>query len=127
MPDYKCDHCHDTGVCPTTEGVHARYACTHCDAYSKRGGGAKGAEKHVPPPGGYDSWLDYAVDTLTDLPLDSSSFYESPPPHRRDMRAAARAELEVLRAHFSGRVSKAWDKGYKIGKCAGYRSAKGLD
>jgi len=66
MPDYNCEHCHDTGVCP--------------------------------PPEGYDTWLDYAVDTLTDLPLNSSSFYESPPPHRRDMRAAARAELEALRA-----------------------------
>lgn len=61
----------------------------------------------VPPPPGYASWLDYAVDHFDtrNLQLDQMFSCEDVP-GRQAMRDAARAELSALRAQASPQLSK---------------------
>lgn len=54
---------------------------------------------NVPPPEGYPSWLDFAVETFdTRGPSLERMFVDDVPPDRDAMRQAARAELQQLRA-----------------------------
>jgi hypothetical protein len=52
-----------------------------------------------PPPDGYATWLDYAVDTMdTRLPQLEQTMQEGAPEHSREsMRQAVQAELATLR------------------------------
>jgi hypothetical protein len=59
---------------------------------------------NVPSPKGHSTWLDYAVATMDTRAayLEASGLFDDadpidPPPSRDDMRAAASAELAVLR------------------------------
>lgn len=55
--------------------------------------------KDVPPPRGYESWLDYAVETLDLRKVELDYMFEDgPTPKREEMRLAAQKELQELRA-----------------------------
>lgn len=52
----------------------------------------------LPPPAGYSSWLDYAVETFDTRGLEVEALLSDlPAPDRQAMREAARAELRQLR------------------------------
>lgn len=55
--------------------------------------------KILPPPTGYASWLDYAVDTMDTGAIEIDYLFDddSTAPTREAMRDSARAELEALR------------------------------
>ena len=55
--------------------------------------------KILPPPTGYASWLDYAVDTMDTGAIEIDYLFDddSTAPTREAMRGSARAELEALR------------------------------
>ena len=55
--------------------------------------------KILPPPTGYASWLDYAVDTIDTGAIEIDYLFDddSTAPTREAMRGSARAELEALR------------------------------
>ncbi|CAL62355.1 Hypothetical protein HEAR2220 [Herminiimonas arsenicoxydans] len=56
------------------------------------------SEKTLRPPEGYTSWLDYAVDTLDTRTLEIYKLFDDAPPGRDQILAAARRELDDLRA-----------------------------
>lgn len=55
--------------------------------------------KILPPPAGYASWLDYAVDTMDVRSIETVYLFEdvSTAPTREAVCNSARAELEALR------------------------------
>lgn len=57
------------------------------------------AKKHIPPPDGYQSWLDYAVDTFDTRTYRLRRMFDAEdPPSSEEIFDAARAELDELRA-----------------------------
>lgn len=55
--------------------------------------------KKIPPPEGFQSWLDYAVETFNTRQeeVNRALAGEPDPPWREEMRDAAREELRQLR------------------------------
>jgi len=59
------------------------------------------SKTRLAPPDGYETWLDYAVDSMGTRPLEIAPLFEDRPsvgaPTWEELRQAARTELEELR------------------------------
>ncbi len=65
-----------------------------------------------PPPSGYATWLDFAVETFDTRGLWLDQLFQDGPEADRDaMREAARQELRLLREQVSGNSHVAPDPG----------------
>jgi len=71
----------------------------------------------LPPPEGYDTWLDYAVINMPTRDLYLRAIDEGESITRNDMRDAVEAELRALRA---AAVSIPTPKPYPPGRPTGY-------
>jgi hypothetical protein len=70
--------------------------------------GHMATQNFLPPPKGYSSWLEYAVETFDTRGLwVEGLFVDQPPPDRDAMREAARGELRQLRAAQTNRAPTA--------------------
>ena len=69
----------------------------------------------IPPPDGYASWLDYAVETLDTRSVQLQTMFDNDKPWipREDMRAAAHKELLALQ-HAAGTPGSALLKRWKL-------------
>lgn len=67
--------------------------------------------KKIPPPEGYDSWLDYALDTFDTRQIETNMAFEQiangggDSPTRDEIQDAAREELRELRRLAASRVA----------------------